>query len=175
MGLILNILKTFIYLILSFIFIGLSYTGLNLFCSFILNGIGSLKNSMNVILFWFLFLLVGVIIFLLLWIVFRLVISIINDLITKICPYPEIGEWFVSLNVLLTLGWFIYNVWWVTYDTSSPFGIIVCIVVSFMGISLGKVITESTTSIFTKRKFKGYTYENMYEKIIEELKEETKS
>jgi hypothetical protein len=175
MEVIFNILKTFIYLILSFIFIGLSYTGLNLFCSLILNGIGSLKSSMNVILFWFLFLLIGIIIFLLLWFVFKLVISKINELLTKICPYPKIGEWFVNLNVLLTLGWFLYNVWWVTTNTSSPFGIIVSIVVSFMGISLGKVITESTTSIFTKRKFKDYTYENMYEKIIEEIKEETKS
>jgi hypothetical protein len=41
-----------------------------------------------------------------------------------------------------------------------------------MGITLGKLITESTTKIFMDRRFKHYTNKNVYEDIFEEMKNE---
>ena len=168
MGLILKILRSVIYMFLIFIFVGFSYKGLDLFCYWILKGIGSFQNSMNVILFWFLFFIIGISIFSILWFVFKAIVILINSSIAKICPYPSLGESFVSINVLLSLGYYIYSVWWLNYDTSSFFGIIVCIVATFMGITLGKIITENTKSIFLHRKFKDFTYRNVYDNIIEE-------
>ena len=159
---------------LTLIFVGQSYKGLDLFCSWILKGLGKLQHSLNLFLFWFLFLFIGTSIFIVLWFVFKFIIILINSLITRICPYPKLGEWFISVNVLLSLGYYVYTVWWVSYDTSSFFGIMVCIVVTFMGITLGKIITESTTSIFLERRFQGYAYENMNEKIIEKIRNENK-
>lgn len=167
MGLILKILRSVIYMFLIFIFVGLSYKGLDLFCYWILKGIGSFQNSMNVILFWFLFFIIGISIFSILWYVFKAIVTLINSSIAKICPYPILGEYFVNINVFLSLGYYIYSVWWLNYDTSSFFGIIVCIVVTFMGFTLGKIITENTKSIFLQREFKDI-YSKLNDNFIEE-------
>ena len=45
----------------------------------------------------------------------------------------------------------------------------VCILVSIMGITLGRLITENTTKIFIEREYSQYKT-SPYEKIIEEIK-----
>ena len=98
---------------------------------------------------------------------FKAIVTLINSSIAKICPYPILGEYFVNINVFLSLGYYIYSVWWLNYDTSSFFGIIVCIVVTFMGFTLGKIITENTKSIFLQREFKDI-YSKLNDNFIEE-------
>jgi hypothetical protein len=172
---IINIFRSFIYMLLTFIFVGQAYKGLDIFCGWLLNGLGSIQHSLNVFLFWVLFALLGVVIFSLLWSVFKFAIVFIISLITNICPYPKLGEWFINLNVIISLVYYIYLVWWENYNTSSFFGVMIAIIATFMGITLGRIITESTTSIFTKRRFKDFTHENMHEKIIEEIRNENKT
>lgn len=151
MGLIKNILRSVIYMVLTFIFVGQLFKGLDILSLFVFKSFGSIKDSINVFLFWILFPFLCFIMFALLLILFKPLITFINGLITRICPYTNLGEWFISVNVLLSLMYYLYTVWWLNYDTSSFFGIIVCVVFTIMGVGMSKIITESTTGVFLER------------------------
>lgn len=155
MKIILNVTRCVIYLVAYWVMVALSYFGLDLFCAWIIEKIALVQHSLHPLAFWPLLFLFGFAIISILWNLFKAAIAVVTATISLICPYRRFGEWVSSASVLIFFVSYVYTVWWVNYETNSVFGIIACIVVTFMGLGLGMLITTTTSQVFIDRFVKG--------------------
>jgi len=160
-----SFIRSFIFTLIYFVFAFLCYWLLDIFCAYALLGIGKIQHMISPYIFWPLLFIIGFSIVRALWNILKIILYIISKPIIRISKANKYITWFSTVSVFINLGLYIYIIWWGDYDTSSFFGICVCIVVTFMGLGLGKVLTMAVDHVIIQREVEQSPFSEYLERI----------